>query len=424
MLKFKNSLVAVLAASLFISLFTGCAKKTEKRIVIWTSNSEFAPYVELYNETHNQKAVLVYKENPAASLPPLSDELQPDIITGPWLRNDKTSHNFRSLNFLFDRQFITSNSFYYSLLKSGASSGVQYLLPVSFNLPVVIFSSANESKVSDKYTITLDEMQNAGKSFNRQDKRGRYTNIGFAPQSNEEFLYKVVSVKGAAFKEGKNHTFAWNKDGLSSSLAYLNDWITKCNTSTEIESDFVYKYLSVTDDKRVTSGRTLFAYTTSDKLFQLSNEQLSKVDFRWLKQDDSIPVEDHMIMMGISRNVKNMNGASDFISWFYSIETQKAILERKNNMNLEINTFGIAGGFSSVKEVNERLLPVYYTTLLSNIPQAGTLKVPEKKPAQWELYKNKVVMPYLKEVISSSPDKKITTLSEHYDEFKKQRFHQ
>ena len=69
--KIKNSLLLVTAICGLI--FSGCSKKQEKRLVIWTDNSEFASYIEIYNEYHKNKAVLIYKDNLAASLPPMRD---------------------------------------------------------------------------------------------------------------------------------------------------------------------------------------------------------------------------------------------------------------------------------------------------------------------------------------------------------------
>ena len=81
--------------SLSFVLFSSCGQKksafasqqfaqADRRIVIWTSCREFAQYIELYNATSlENRAILVYKENPALSLPPAKDELPPDIIVGP-----------------------------------------------------------------------------------------------------------------------------------------------------------------------------------------------------------------------------------------------------------------------------------------------------------------------------------------------------
>ena len=83
----KTAFVLVLV---FIGLLFGCKKK-DSTIVIWTNRPEFASYVELFNSTHqDMKAVVVYKENPSASLPPQKNEVPPDLIVGPWLKNSST----------------------------------------------------------------------------------------------------------------------------------------------------------------------------------------------------------------------------------------------------------------------------------------------------------------------------------------------
>lgn len=417
MLKIKNLLLLVTA---FCGLaFTGCSKKQEKRLVIWTDNSEFARYIEIYNESHKYKAVLVYKANIADSLPPAADELQPDIIVGSWLRNSKVTKNFASLDFLFNRKYLSSSNFYPILLKHGKVHGRSYLLPVNFNIPAMIFNTDNKSLIEDNYTISLDQLRKAGSAFNKQNKKGAYTAIGFAPQSSVEFMYSVAKLRGANFREDKGNSFTWNRDSLNSTLSYLTEWITTENTSTRVESDFVYKYLSVNPDKRVTSGRTLFTYITSDKLFSMNTEQLSKIDFRWLNYNGLIPVEDSMTQMGIARKTDKEALAAEFISWFFNSETQHQIIDLKFKKNLHTSQFGIAGGFSAVKDVNEHILPVYYTKMMTNIPQAGTFMTTDRKPTTWEKIKNRVVLPYIAETIENIPGKKIQTMEERYSDLKK-----
>ena len=246
--------------------------------------------------------------------------------------------------------------------------------------------------------------------------------MGFAPESNDNFLYLVTKIQGSNYKESKGNYFSWDSTALLNSINYLNTWITEVNGSSQIERDFVYKYLSVNDDKRVTQGKTLFAYTTSDKLFKLSKQQLSKIDYRWLQNEKQLPVEDSMLMMGIPKHTQNHYGAAEFISWFYNPETQQKLLERKFDMNLDTNKFGIANGFSAIREVNEHILPVFYTTLLSNIPQADSFKVYEKKPMRWERIKQKVIIPYIKDNLTSNGTKKVLTIDERYSEWRKQGF--
>ena len=229
-------------------------------------------------------------------------------------------------------------------------------------------------------------------------------------------------MKRADFRQGAGNSFLWNQDALSESISFLKEWISTENTSPAVENDFVYKYLSETDDKRVTGGRTLFSYMTSDKLFQLSKEQLSQLGFRWLENEGTIPVEDSMIMTGISAKSAHKADAAEFISWLFTPDTQRSIMERKARMNLNNMQFGIAGGFSAVKDVTEQILPVYYTQLLTNIPQADSFYVSSKKPRNWEQIKANAVIPYITESVAAVSDKKTATLEERYAELKKQGY--
>lgn len=419
---FRHSPLKILLLSVAVlSVFTlaGCKKKPENRLVIWTDNSEFAPFIELYNKDHKQKAVIVYKENIADSLPPEQSELQPDIIVGSLLKNNKVKKNFIALDFLFNRKYLSSNDFYKTLLKYGSVGHHQYLLPVSFNIPAMIFSTENKNLIKNNYTISLEELRESGAAFNKKNKKGNYTAIGFAPQSNSNFIYTTAQLLGANFREDKNKSFNWNKDSVDETIRYLKEWISSENTSPQIESDFVYKYLSETPDKQVTSGRTLFSFVTSDRLFSMSAAQLAKIDFRWLNHNGLIPVEDSMISMGIAKDTKKALLASEFISWFFSTETQHVFIERKMNSNLDTSQFGIAGGFSSLSDVNEHILPVYYPAMLTNIPQAGTFSVSDKKPTTWNKIKYRVIIPYLSDAVQAEDGKNIATMEERYSDLKK-----
>lgn len=412
-------ILLLLAAVLSVFTLSGCKKKPEKRLVIWTDNSEFAPFIEIYNKNHRQKAILVYKENIADNLPPEPGELPPDIIVGALLKNSRIKKNFVALDFLFNRKYLSSNDFYKTLLKYGTFGQHQYLLPVNFNIPAMIFSTENENLIKDNYTISLEELRESGAAFNKKNKKDNYTAIGFAPQSNTNFLYTTAQLLGANFREDKNNSFTWNKDSVDETVRYLKEWISTENTSPQVESDFVYKYLSETPDKQVTSGRTLFSFVTSDKLFSMSAAQLAKLDFRWLNHNGLIPIEDSMISMGIAKHTKKALLASEFISWFFTTETQHIFIERKIKTNLDTTQFGIAGGFSSLKDVNEHILPVYYPAMLTNIPQAGTFTVSDKKPTTWNKIKYRIIIPYLSEAVQAEDGKTIASMEERYSDLKK-----
>ena len=399
--------------------FSSCREEEQKRIIIWTSCAEFAQYTELFNNTHpGSNAVIVYKENPAQELPPAKDELPPDIVIGSWLCTDKTSRQFKSLDYIFDRQTISSSMFYEQLLESGKVRKTQYLLPVSFNLPAVIFSNSNSSRVSENYTLTLDQIKSAGMNYNEKNKKGTFSKIGFIPSANADFLYLTTKLYGADFREEKGQ-IVWNDLRLRNAVNYMRDWITSTNDSVQEEQDFAYKYLFMPDYRQVTSGRTLFAYTTSNKMFGNMKAQELDIDYRWVTGDGFIPIEDSFTMMGIYKKAQNEQGATEFLSWFFNSENQQAIIERKIDMNLNNEMFGIADGFSSIRDVTEHVLPVYYNQLLTNLPPSKLLKVPQKLPARWDSYKAVVVEPYLNEAITT--DKKVS-ISDYESEWRKKVF--
>ncbi|MBC6720609.1 ABC transporter substrate-binding protein [Treponema sp. Marseille-Q4130] len=398
----KKILCYLCVLFLFTIFFAGCSLKRETLITIWTNIPEFTEYGELFNDTHGKKKViLVYKKNPSEAIASKAEKNPPDIAVGPWLRTDKTSRFFRSIDTIFDGNGITQSIFYPQLLEAGKIRQAYYLLPVSFNLPAVIFSRENAAAVEDNYTLSIEQIKAAGAAFNVQQKNGVYTRIGFAPQAGNSFLYFTAKAKGAQFREYKS-SFTWNADKLSDAIAYLKNWSKTVNTSSEAERDFTYKYLSVPNFKRVTSGRTLFAYITSDALFSLTPEQSEMLDYRWIYDGNKIPIEDSFVTLGIPKGAKHPNAAYDFIVWFLSAETQRAILERKAKQNLDIHQFGIAGGFSSIKEVNEHILPLYKTMLLTNTPPTDMLGVPEKLPADWEIIKEQIIVPYLRDEVQNT----------------------
>lgn len=408
-----------------IILFSSCNKSAKsavasgERIVIWTSCAEFAQYTELFNSTHpGSNAVIVYKENPAQELPPAKDELPPDIVIGSWLRTDKTHKQFKSLDYLFDRQAISSSMFYTQLLDAGKVRKTQYLLPVSFNLPAVIFSGDNSTYITGNYMLSLDQIKSIGLNYNEKNQKGTFTKIGFIPSASSDFLYLTTKLYGVDFREEKGH-IVWSELRLRNAVNYDRDWITGNNGSAQEEQDFAYKYLFMPDYRQVTSGRTLLAYTTSDKLFGILKAQELNIDYRWIMGDDFIPIEDSFSMTGIYKKARNEQGATEFLLWFFNQENQEKIIERKIGMNLNNESFGIADGFSSMREVTEHVLPIYYNHLLTNLPPAQLLKVPQKLPARWDSYKSVVVEPYLNDAITS--DKKLS-ISDYEAEWRKKVF--
>ncbi|AEE17515.1 extracellular solute-binding protein [Treponema brennaborense] len=416
---------AAAAFTLAFAAAFGCVSCTVGKadpVIVWTNRQELVSYAELFNSVQNEtKVFIVYKDAPVESIPPAKDEPSPDIVVGPWLKNEKVRKNFRPLDYMFSEQRVNQATFYPQLLNSGNVNDKQYLFPLSFNLPAVIFANGNRKYVDENYILSLDQIRDKAAAFNAKNKSGIYTSMGFAPRWNPDFLYLAAKIKQCGFRE-KNELFSWNELKLAETMNYLKNWTTAANGSTAEERDFEFKYLYTPEYKQVTAGSCLFAYVTSDELFTIPAERLQEIDFRWIHENYRIPVEDSLIYLGLYKKARNPDGAEAFISWLLKEPTQKLLLDRTAEMNLNTTTFGIAGGFSSIKSVNERVFPLYYRTLLDNMPAAEYLTPPNPLPPRWKSLKERVVVPWLEDASDTKNETPPKSMDALISEWSKQYY--
>lgn len=409
-----------LVSALLLLTLLSCSSRTKEPVIIWTNRPEFASYAELFNVTQESaKVVVVYKEAPVTSLPPARDELPPDVVVGSWLKNDATIRQFRPLGNLFTELQINPAIFYPQLLEYGSMQDRQYLLPVSFNLPAIIFAAKNSQLIAENHLLTSDQIRDMAALFNKKNDSNIHTAMGFAPSWSPEFLYIVAQLRGVNFR-GADETLGWSQEQLEMTMDYFHHWTATVNDSVQEEQDFSFKYLYTPAARQVLSGSCLFAYTSSNQLFQTPQNLLQEIGFRWIHQDNKIPVEDDMVFMGIHKKSRNTAGAEAFISWFMREDTQHRLLERATTMNLNVNSFGIAGGFSAIQSVTERVFPLYYKTLLDNLPAAQHISPPTSLLPQWESLKAKVIIPWLSEAAAVEDISSIASLNQLLDTWSKQ----
>ncbi len=417
-MKIGKFLKNIFLLALFPYFLISCSSR--KTVVIWTDRAEVVSYVEYFNVVQDKaKAIVVYKENLASAFPPASDEKKPDVLISSFLKNSRIKKNFAPLEAVLGRFQVDTSLIYSPLLDFGKSDGKQYLLPLSFNLPAVIFDESKAPLVSETGLLEFSRLKETSVVFNEKNASGVYTKMGFAPSWNQEFLYEYVKSHGANIKE-KGNAISWNEENLNKSVEDLKNWTSEKNTSTSSEQDFSFKYLYMPVRKQVLSGKCLFAYTTSDKFFSLPQEQTSEIDFKWLSNGGKICIEDEIVMLGVYRKSVNTRNAFDFIIWLFNEDTQKNLLERSRNMHLDITSFGICNGFSSLKSVNERILPSYYKNLLGNLPDESSILCPEPLPERWKSLKERVVIPCLSDSTKTDSDVQPKTMEELLSSWRKQ----
>ena len=151
-------------------------------------------------------------------------------------------------------------------------------------------------------------------------------------------------------------------------------------------------------------------------------EQQSGLSFRWIEKDETVPIDDDIVTMGLYKDSKNAKAAEVFLSWFTNASTQEKLLKRTSDMHLDNITFGIANGFSSIKSVNENIYPTYYRQLLGNIPTGKYITTPNILPYRWPSLKEKVVIPFLSESTNTDSSANVPSLETRIAEWSKQYF--
>ena len=384
--------------AVIISSLTACALGDSNRAILWTDRPEFAFYAEYFNaEQDKYKVEVRYFESPAQKLSENGNH--PDIVAASWLKSAFTRSFFRPLDSIFSKDGLDRSSFYPRLLSLGVIDNRQYLLPVSFNIPTIIFARNFSRALPDPFTIELEEIREQGKAYN-VSANGVYTRMGFSPLSNDEFIFIVATLFGAAFREAS--PIAWDSQSLESAINWIQEWITEANTSIQTEDDFAFKYFYDPPDRLVNSGRVLYIYMDSSRFFTLPEERRSNLDFRWISEKEIIPLDEWNVYYGIHKNSKAVRAAEAFTRWFFRAETQRLLLDAGKSKRLDETSFGIAGGFSAMRTVTEQIFPQFYPGLLGHMPPESYLSPANVLPRNWMTIKERVILPYLRERVRRS----------------------
>lgn len=364
-----------------------------------------AIYAAAFNVAQDRyKIHVVYDDRLAANLS--NFDRKPTLAVGRFLKGAQVRSLFQSLDYLFSELVINQSSFYDSLLELGNVDGRQLLLPVSFNLPLVIFDSARSPSLPDNFVLSLSDLESQGAAYNQSTKQS-VTRMGFGPRWSADFLYEALRLYNSDFREGA--PLQWNQSALEAGIANLRDWSAGANGSVLAEDEFQFKYLYLPPHRSVQDGRIGFAALSSAEYFVIPVERKSNLSFRWLAKDGFVPVADDPVYIGILRSSRGKGAAEAFLKWFFSDETQKSLLDdARRNRSME-SSFGLAGGFSSIKTVNEKFFSQYYPSLLGKMPPSSYLKTAAILPADWPAMKHEVILPFLLAATGPNPPENLHT---------------
>ncbi|MDR1318782.1 MAG: extracellular solute-binding protein [Treponema sp.] len=380
---------------LFVICFSfsalSCFYGGNRTALLWTDRPEFALYGEYFNAAQDQyKIETRYFDSLAQKL--VEGGEYADIVAGRWLKSSSTRALFRPLDSYLGESSIPKSAFYPKLLAMGNIDGKQYLLPVSFNAPALIFAREKGELLSNPFTVGFEEMKKLGKDFN-VERGGVYTRMGFSPAWDDNFLYITADLFNVSFREAS--PLAWDSSALDRAMSFVYDWTHEVNTDIQAEEDFTFKYFYTPPEKLVLSERVFFSYMKSDDLFTLAEERRNNLDFRWIAERNTIPLTEGSIYLGIPKKGKSKKAAAAFIRWFFKPDTQRLLLEYSRDNRMLETTFGIGGGFSALRVATEQIYPQFYPGLLGHMPPEDFLSPANILPRNWTNLKERIILPYL-----------------------------
>ena len=374
--------LCLLLLILVLPLLAGCPfEKADQRIVLWTDRSEFAAYAQAFNSSQEDyKVEVVYKASPAGELTKKNPGRW-DVAVGPFLNAPEISEILMPLEPLFSDGTLDKSQFYQSALEKGGRNSHQMLLPVSFNIPAFMFQAGSIKPEFDSFALSADSFDQICLDFNKA--KSRHAKSAFSPLWNPESAFFFALLSEGLSAEHQNIEAGRNQ---------VHQMIESLCGSAKEELRFREKYLYKNSLELLDSGHILFWYSDVGHFYSLPAERRRTLDFRcYQNHSGKIAVCEDMLWLGIPKKGGNLKGAVAFIKWMMDPQVQQNLI--LNARTMDIRSFGLAGGFSSIKKVNTESLPKLYPFINGSIPREELIMFPAPCQPDWYAVKKDTVIP-------------------------------
>jgi ABC-type glycerol-3-phosphate transport system substrate-binding protein len=381
-------------------LLVGCSGAATSTLLLLTDHSEMAAYAEVFNGSQRDlKVELVYRPDPAAALRK-GDTGGADVVVAEGLAGRDMREHFRSIGDLLGKGRLDPRGFYPGLLEAGRQDKTQYLFPLSFNLPMVVYAPSALGEDAPATYLAPDYIRKKGEEFDAR-KSAIARKVGFSPLWRPEFVYYAAALTGAGFRSGDGRSAQWDESALDAAVTRFKDWVGSLNA--EDLKDFDAKYLHIPFYRLIEDGRILFYLSDTREFLAVPPEKRQNLEFRWLGDKDKIPVADEILQAGALRRSHNPRGARRFLLWLFEPRTQIQLMETNHFKRLP-GVFGVAGGIPALVSVAEKDLPQphHYPVFVGHIPPRDMLLAPGLLPAGWHEVRQTVVLPWLRDAVAGA----------------------
>ena len=100
----------------------------------------------------------------------LNKEISPDLIISEGLSDPNLLDHFEPLSGLFREERIEPKDFYQDLLSLGRREKTQFILPLNFDLPTVVFRDQSFQQEHNGLLMPIDSMRQLGSEYNETVK--------------------------------------------------------------------------------------------------------------------------------------------------------------------------------------------------------------------------------------------------------------
>ena len=255
-----------------VAVASAACARPDPVVQLWSDREELAAYVDVFNGSPAPvKVELTYVAQPAALL--LAGAAAPDLILAAGLASPELYGLLAPLDRLLAGN-LAAEDYFPAVLAGGAAGERQLTLPLSFNLPVVVFARAATPPAIDQFLLPVEDLRRLGAEFDEPaphpdgagaaDASGRVIarhagRIGFSPLWNPEVLHLLARTRGGGFTTAADGKVAVDHRQLAAAVSAAHAWVRSAPGGIAGQQHFTDTFFTVpctSSCSRAASGST------------------------------------------------------------------------------------------------------------------------------------------------------------------------
>jgi hypothetical protein len=347
---------------------------------VWTDVPEVASYIETFNASQRDWQVLVeFKDDATAAL--LAADTKPDLVIAHGPVSSTVRAALEPVDFLFGGS-LSRASFYRGILDAGLDGNQAKVLPIAFDLPVLIFNKTLQPDLAG-FSINLNTLRDLNQQFAKTPST-LPRRLAFSPRWGG-FGLTVLALDGAQFHEGFQGGLVWDSAALARGLEEFQNWPSPGWDQT---ADFRRKYLQSDPGPSLTAGRVQFFPSTLAAFLARPWDERRDLDFRFIDRG-RIAASQTTVWAGIPTGAAARGAVEHFLAWFFRNDVQERLVQQDKDQGAG---FGLAEGVPAL--IGDALTKAY-PELENRLPAADQVLFWPSLPTDWNAIESTVIRPWL-----------------------------